>query len=218
MITRLKQVVLIGTFLCASLFSNAQQIKKFADDETMYFEQLEQFFSNSAQSQDLNKYLKQFKKTWDTGGIDRDEKSRIIETSNNLLKKYGKPSPHFDNFLRTVEQFFLTEQSIESFHAWDQAYNYLLKTTSLKKADDFCEQTLKLLTKHELFSNTTLSWTLLRVKTFSFVFENNEAKLVMPATNLQCTSTGNSFVIYQANGYFLPFDNIWVLYIIEIYV
>ncbi len=210
MITRLKQVVLIGTFLCASLFSNAQQIKKFADDETMYFEQLEQFFSNSAQSQDLNKYLKQFKKTWDTGGIDRDEKSRIIETSNNLLKKYGKPSPHFDNFLRTVEQFFLTEQSIESFHAWDQAYNYLLKTTSLKKADDFCEQTLKLLTKHELFSNTTLSWTLLRVKTFSFVFENNEAKLVMPATNLQCTSTGNSFVIYQANGYFLPFDNIWV--------
>ena len=32
----------------------------------------------------------------------------------------------------------------------------------------------------------------------------------MPATNLQCTSTGNSLVIYQANGYFLPFDNIWV--------
>lgn len=210
MITRLKQVVLIGAFLCTTLISNAQQVKQFADDETLYFQQLEQFFSNSAQSQTLNKYLKQFKKTWDSGVIDRDDKSRIVQTSNNLLKKYGKPSPHFYNFLQTVEQFYVTEQTTESFHAWDDAYNYLLKTASLKKADDFCEQSLKLLTNHELYGNTTLSWTLLRVKSFSFVFENNQAKLVMPSTNLQCTSTGNSFVIYQANGYFLPFDNIWV--------
>lgn len=133
MITRLKQVVLIGAFLCTTLISNAQQVKQFADDETLYFQQLEQFFSNSAQSQTLNKYLKQFKKTWDSGVIDRDDKSRIVQTSNNLLKKYGKPSPHFYNFLQTVEQFYVTEQTTESFHAWDDAYNYLLKTASLKK-------------------------------------------------------------------------------------
>ena len=90
MVHRFKKVVLLCTILCVSLVSNAQQIKQFADDETLFFQQMEQFFSNSAQSQDLLKYLKQFKKYWESGAIDRDEKSRIVETSNALLKKYGK--------------------------------------------------------------------------------------------------------------------------------
>ena len=87
--THFQKIVLVCTFLCSCLLSNAQ-IKQFADDEVQYIQQLEQFFSNSAQSQDLLKYLKQFKKYWESGAIDRDEKSRIVETSNALLKKYGK--------------------------------------------------------------------------------------------------------------------------------
>lgn len=210
MITQVKKVVLLCTFLCATLFSQAQQIKQFADDETVYIQQLEQFFSSSAQKDDLLKYLKNFKKYWETGEIERDEKSRIIATSNVLLKKYGKPSPHFYTYLQTVELFFNTDQPIASYHAWNEAFCYLLKSKSLNAADKFCKNTLQLLSEHEIYTSSTVSWKLLRVKSFTFEFKNNVCTLNMPPTTLQCTSTGNSFVINQASGYYLPFENIWI--------
>ena len=207
---RFKKIILLCTLICTTLLSNGQQIKQFADDEVLFFQQLEQFFSNSAQSSDLQKYLKQFKKTWDSGSIDREEKSRIVATANALLKKYGKPSPHFHNYLQTVELFFTTDQPAKSYHAWDDAFRYLLKTKSLNVADKFCKNALSLLSNHEIYSSASVTWTLLRVKSFTFSFEDNVAKVIMPPTNLQCTSAGNSFLIYQASGYYLPFDNQWV--------
>ena len=210
MVHRFKKVVLLCTILCVSLLSNAQQIKQFADDEVLFFQQMEQFFSNSAQSQDLLKYLKQFKKYWESGAIDRDEKSRIVETSNALLKKYGKPSPHFYNYLQTVELFFNTDHPTASYHAWNEAYRYLLKAKSLNVADKFCKGTLQLLQDHDIYSSATVTWKLLRVKSFTFKFENNIATITMPPTDLQCTSAGNSFIIHLASGYYLPFDNKWV--------
>ena len=55
---RFKKIILLCTLICTTLLSNGQQIKQFADDEVLFFQQLEQFFSNSAQSSDLQKYLK----------------------------------------------------------------------------------------------------------------------------------------------------------------
>ena len=210
MVTRFKKIIILCTLICTTLLSNAQQIKQFADDETLFFQQMEQFFSNSAQSSDLQKYLKQFKKTWDSGSIDREEKSRIVATANALLKKNGKPSPHFHNYLQTVELFFTTDQSVKSYHAWDDAFRHLLKTKSLNVSDKFCKNALNLLSKHEIYTSASVTWTLLRVKSFTFTFEDNISKVTMPPTNLQCTSSGNSFVIYQASGYYLPFENLWV--------
>lgn len=209
MVTRFKKIILLCTFICATLLTNAQQIKQFAEDDATFFQQMEQFFSNSAQSQDLLKYLKQFKKFWESGEIDSDEKSRIVETSNALLKKYGKPSPHFHEYLQTVELFFNTDQPMASYHAWDDAYRFLLKK-SLKDADKFCKGALHLLSDHALYSSASVTWKLLRVKSFSYTFENNVAKITLPPTNLECTSSGNTLLIYQASGYYLPFDNIWV--------
>ncbi len=210
MVTRFKKFILLCTFLCATVLSNAQQIKQFADNDALFFQQMEQFFSNSAQSQDLLKYLKQFKKYWESGAIDQDEKSRIVETANALLKKYGKPSPHFYNYLQTVELFFNTDQPTASYHAWDDAYRYLLKSKSLNIADKFCKSALQLLSEHELYTSASVSWKLLRVKSFTYKFENNIAKVVLPPTTLQCTSAGNSFVIDLASGYYLPFENLWI--------
>lgn len=206
----LRKCILLCSFALLGLFAQAQQIKQFADDETLYFQQLEQFFSNSAQSKELLQYLKQFKKYWESGAIDRDEKSRIVETSNALLKKYGKPSPHFNNYLRTVELFFNTEQPTDSYHAWDDAFRYLLKSKSLNVADKFCKSALQLLSEHEIYTSATVTWKLLRVKSFTYTFDGKIARIELPPTNLQCTSAGNSFIIYQASGYFLPFENIWV--------
>jgi len=207
--THFQKIVLVCTFLCTCLLSNAQ-IKQFADDEVQYIQQLEQFFSNSAQSQDLLKYLKQFKKYWESGAIDRDEKSRIVETSNALLKKYGKPSPHFYNYLQTVELFFNTDHPTASYHAWNEAYRYLLKSKTLNAADKFCKGTLSLLSEHELYTSSTVTWKLMRVKSFNYKFDNNNVRITLPPTDLQCTSAGNSFIIHLASGYFLPFENIWV--------
>ena len=186
--THLQKFVLVCTFLCSCLLSNAQ-IKQFADDEVQYIQQLEQFFSNSAQSQDLLKYLKQFKKYWESGAIDRDEKSRIVETSNALLKKYGKPSPHFYNYLQTVELFFNTDHPTASYHAWNEAYRYLLKSKTLNAADKFCKGTLSLLSEHELYTSSTVTWKLMRVKSFNYKFDNNNVRITLPPTDLQCTST-----------------------------
>lgn len=210
MVSHVKKVVFICTFLCAYLFSNAQQIKQFSDNEVAYLQELETFFSSSAKKDELLKYLKQFKKNWESGEIDRDEKSRIVATSNALLKKYGKPSPHFHEYLQTVELFFTTDQPATSYHAWDEAYKYLLKSKSLNAADKFCKNSLQLLAEHALYTSSTVTWKLLRVKSFKYEFKDNVAKVILPPTTLQCTSTGNSFVINQASGYFLPFENLWV--------
>ncbi len=209
MVTRFKKLILLCTFLSAAFLANAQ-VKQFADDEVLFLQQMEEVFSKSAQGPDYIKYLKQFKKdSWDSGTIDREEKSRIVATANAILKKSGKATNLF-NYLQTAEAFFTTDHSMTSYHAWDEALRHLLKTKALSFSDKFCKNAYILLKEHQIFASSSVTWTLLRVKSFTYTFENNVAKITMPPTNIQCTSTGNSFVIYQASGYYLPFDNKWI--------
>ena len=101
----LKTVFIILSVLMVNM-SYGQAIKQFSDNDEEFFTQLKTFFEGSARSDELLAFHKDFKKYWDSGAIPDDEKKRIIQRSNMLLKKFGKPYPNFLNYYSVIQLFF----------------------------------------------------------------------------------------------------------------
>jgi len=87
------KILFIIVSVCIVNISYGQTIKQFSDNSEEFFAQLKTFFEGSARSDELLAFHKDFKKYWDSGAIPDAEKKRVIDRSNLLLKKFGKPHP-----------------------------------------------------------------------------------------------------------------------------
>jgi len=204
------KILFIIVSVCIVNISYGQTIKQFSDNSEEFFAQLKTFFEGSARSDELLAFHKDFKKYWDSGAIPDAEKKRVIDRSNLLLKKFGKPHPNFLNYYTVIQIFFKAKHPIESYKAWDEAFVYLLQNKSLSASDRFVVATIDLFQNNALSLQSSVSWKILKMQSFTFSFVNNECRVTMPPSDLLCESSKNEMIIYQAEGYYLPFDNVFV--------
>jgi len=207
----LKVLFFSGLFLLTSTITFAQGPKTFSQSNDLFFEELADFFSTSSKSGDLKKFHKQLEKFWYSGAIPAEEQKNIIDRCNNLKKRYGKPYPHFHTYFTAIQLFFEQEHDMDSYHEWDKALDYLIMSKGMTKTLRFMDGTITLLRDKELFSSNTATWRAARLKSFSYEFGDDKVvKITFPPTDLVCSAAKNEFVLYQASGYYLPFENIWI--------
>lgn len=189
---------------------NAQSIKQFSEDNEEFFSQLKTLFETSSRNKELLVFHKDFKKFWDSDEIPDNEKLHIILRSNTLLKKYAKAYPNFYNYFTAVRLFFEKDHPLDSYRAWDEALDYLIKTKSLSATNKFVESSIELFQNNALSILPSVSWKLLKTQAFTYTFENEEAKVIFPPSDLLCEASKNEMIIYQAEGYYAPFTNTFV--------
>ncbi|MFO7868599.1 MAG: hypothetical protein R6U95_04790 [Bacteroidales bacterium] len=177
----------------------------------MFFEQLDEVFSNSSKSRELRKFHRQLENYWEESVSDEEHK-KIVATSNVLLKKYARAFPHFLHYFTAIQLFFDTDHSMPSYYEWDLALQYVAKNVGMNATDRFLQNTIILLEENKLHESSTTTWRAARLRMFEYSYneENHEVKITFPPTDLVCESAGNEFVLYQASGYYLPFENKWI--------
>src|SRR3990172_6363228 len=63
----------------------------------------------------------------------------IQQTSSVMLKKRMKPFPHFENYLFSLISFITSDQTEESFTAWQTSLNKLIETATSHKVIAYLE-------------------------------------------------------------------------------
>ena len=188
------------------------QVRQFSENNEEFFNQLDDFFSNSSRAKELRRYHRDLKKYWNSGAIPSEEQKNIVETCNILLSKHGRAYPHFYNYFTAVQLFFVKDHAMPSYHEWDKALRYLITSKGMVTTNRFLMSSIRLLENNELEASSTATWRVARLRSFAYSFneETKEVRITFPPTDLICQSAKNEFILYQAAGYYLPFENQWV--------
>ena len=83
----------------------SQQIRSFTPDSVIYIQEVEKFNENYLKEID-QLTLVDFISHWNSAEFSKEDREEIIQISNLLLKKNGRPSPHFINYYEAMSIVF----------------------------------------------------------------------------------------------------------------
>ncbi|HDY87887.1 MAG TPA: hypothetical protein ENH82_07215, partial [bacterium] len=119
----------------------------------------------------------------------------IHHTSNVMLKKRMKPFPHFKNYLFSLISFITSNQTKESFTAWQTSLNKLIETATSRKVISYLEICGNLFSENLLYKSSSVKWTASN-KNYVFDFDTLP-KIVFKNLDLKCYSKRDSAIIYN---------------------
>ena len=197
-------LVIILMFPCFA--QNRVKIKEFSNDFPQYTDQLNIFMSSSSNSEERLDVKLFIKSTSDLTFI---EKNKLIDISNNMLKKRLRPYPHFTNFLSATMLVYNNKNEDISLIDWLNVVDHIINKNTTKKLLLFLGFTDKLLMNNVLRSSNNVSWSI-DTDNYKFYFEDNNAIISFTKPySLVCNSKGESYVIEGTKGYYYPFTNQW---------
>lgn len=206
----MKKILLISLFsLILSVPAFNQQIRSFTSDSTTYILELKKFCANYI-SADEEIILNNFISLWNSQKFTAEDRQEMVKVSNLLLKKNGRPSPHF---MRLFDAYLLFSGGTFdklNFPEWKLSVIYFLenKTSPLKTFQQFVDLTLNLLKYNKLYDNSSTIW---RVpgSDYSFELNNGNPRVKFDNVDLICYSTRDSIIIKQTSGVVDPTDLSW---------
>ncbi len=187
---------------------SAQEISP-AFDEPAFFEELEDIFDASKDAKKAKEFLSHFEIFWHDSNTSSELKSLVIRTANKLSQKGARPFPDYYLYLTTIESFVAHNQYNQSFTNWHRAIDDLLVQPRYPLRDlcQLLETTLGVLSENLISNKKGISW---YSSGPGYRFEYQDTlKLIYDTTKLVCHSRGDSIVIYDANGTFLPETGVW---------
>ena len=116
----------LSVLLFVSVLCTAQTLKNFSNDAVKFPEEMKSFLEE-ANKKESGDALEPFLKAWKEGRFTTAQQEHIYNTANAMLKKRMRPFPDFSNYIVTLASFANSNQSRESFEAWQQSVDKLLK-------------------------------------------------------------------------------------------
>jgi len=205
----MKKIVLVLSFLLASVLGFSQQLKKFSLITEEYFTQMNEFFaSTGADSKENLNLIKEFKKAWDEGLISESQKTDVFNISNALLNKRGKPNPQYVTLMQTLLAIANNPKGSTFFDAWKQSTNYLLESKTLLIFDDFNKGIIDLI-KENIMNKTASNQWMTDEPSYTFVYEK-EPLLKYNNVKIKCIAKNDSIIIFNTSGTFSMLTSKWV--------
>ncbi|MCB9000025.1 MAG: hypothetical protein H6540_08180, partial [Bacteroidales bacterium] len=203
--------ILLLAFLSNIIFASvfAQQIRSFTSDSAVYLQELDKFTDNYISSEE-SKTLDAFKLLWSSPTLSPEDRNEIVVFSNFLLKKNGRPSPHFIKYFSSLLLFYSGNYEKMNFNDWRKSLRFYLenKSSSLKVTEQFLDLTLTLLESNTLYNNSATIW---RVPQSNFTFEFGKESPLIRFSNVDliCNSKRDSIFIANTSGVLNPEDLSW---------
>jgi hypothetical protein len=136
-----------------------------------------------------------------TGKLNDVQKTAVVRTANAMLKKRMKAFPDFKNYLFTLMSFKRTNQSDESFQAWQVSLDKLLLLPT-RFFSSFINTCNSIFADNTLFASSSTKWVASN-NGYSFDFDSLP-KIVFKNVDLHCYSKGDSLVIRSTKGFYYP--------------
>ncbi len=136
-----------------------------------------------------------------TGKLSDAQKTAVYRTANTMLKKRMKAFPDFKNYLYSLMSFERTNQTDESFNAWQISIDKLLLLPT-KFFASFIGTCNSVFADNTIYVSSSTKWVASN-NNYSFDFDSLP-KIVFKNIDLRCFSKGDSMVIKNTTGFYYP--------------
>jgi hypothetical protein len=189
--------------------SYSQQLRSFTSDSIIYIQELEKFAQNFI-NDDEKVIMIDFVNHWNSSEFNDSDRNEIVLVSNLLLKKNGRPSPHFVSYYEALMLFSSGQYDKYNVSGWKESLLFFLgnKSTPLRVAQQFLELSLNLVKSNILYNSSTTIWKVPQAN-FSFDLNGGMPVVKFENVNLICYSKRDSIVISSTSGVLNPVDMSW---------
>jgi hypothetical protein len=136
------------------------------------------------------------------------EQTAFVDMCNNALKAKMQPFPTFENLLKSVINFFKTDQSTHSFNRYIVALNSIAESRKIRDFDLLIESTNRLFETGFLYESLSVRWKIEGDGVFEFAEE--KPRFVFLRSNLIGYANGDSTKIHITSGMFYPLSQTWI--------
>lgn len=203
-------LVIISLSLFKTLIGYSDSDDKFSGDINKFPVEL-----NDILKQDITKenelLLKDFTKFWTIDSVLNDDQKKLIVTDASLLlSKSTSNRNHFFGYVELIMFFWKDEYAKNNYEAWEKAFNLLLldPNKGISIYVDFVKNSLSLVTKNIINSNSGYYWKTIRP---SYHFKV-DTKLIMffDTTTLICSNIKDSMSIKSTQGKYDILTKSWI--------
>jgi hypothetical protein len=187
----------------------AQENQVFSGEINKYLEELSQYMQKNINSES-EQVLNDFIIAWSQDSIfNEKEQERIVNISQNLIKRNAKPHPQFTHYLAAVIALKRSDQPSENYVKWEKGLNLMLNKVkvSIQNTDRYLVFTRQLVDSSALYYSSSVVW---KITTPDYQFVVDTAiQLVVRKTNLICYAKRDSIQLFETDGEFNPITSTW---------
>ncbi|MFT6716035.1 MAG: hypothetical protein ACJA0Q_000664 [Saprospiraceae bacterium] len=130
----------------------------------------------------------------------------IVKTCDQMMVNRLKAIPHFAGYFNTLLSFINTNQSEESFEAWNIALNKLLSENK-RHFNTFITNCNNIFLYRSVYVSSNVRWIRTSDK-FTFRYDSLP-KVIFPKMDLYCLAKGDTAFIYNTEGSYYLTKGIW---------
>ncbi|REJ83529.1 MAG: hypothetical protein DWQ44_03470 [Bacteroidetes bacterium] len=202
------RIKIISIVFLALLGFNAkgQSTKSFSTDPSAFLSELKIFLVETDKKEG-EKLIETFTPLWGSGRFSQSQQKDIIKTGNAMLKKRMKAFPDFKNYINSLISFAQSDQSSQSFDAWQASIDKLLALPA-RHFSNYINVCNFLFQDRSLYVSPSTRW-YTPDGSYSFGFDSIP-KIDFGKMTLICTAKSDSSVIYSTAGSLYPTLNLFI--------
>ncbi len=200
------KLVAFFLFFLPAISVHAQQ-KPFSSDQALFLQEMTDFLV-AADKKEGRPFMEQvFAPIWNGTYYSPQQRVRVAEVANYMLKKRFEAFPSFRDYLAAVAAFPSTGRGAAEFDAWMQGMDKLVQSGRKNYVAAFITTCAGLFKDNTLLKSPSTTWRS-RSNAFTFTFDSIP-KIVFAKTDLVCTAKGDSAVILGTSGTYYPTMELW---------
>ncbi|MFN0032400.1 MAG: hypothetical protein ACKVOR_09590 [Flavobacteriales bacterium] len=208
-INRIIRALLIAAASVVCMPGNAQKITQFTREDEKFIEELTDMFKAERRDEGQDFIERTFAPIWfDNPAYKLSERQYVYDYLDKLIKNKNKVYPDYHNYLRAIIAFPHSGKTELDFIQWHEVLNKTLDDKKMKRyTGELLEASAGLFEDLTFYRTETARW-VSSSKGYKFVFDS-VPRIEFPALTLKCYSRGDSSVVYETAGNYLPTIERW---------
>lgn len=200
----LLSLLVLGVLINAT---KAQQLKEFTHDNQKYITELQSFFAQGDPKAAKKLIEETFLPVWNSGHYSPQQKERVYELSDLMLKK-RKKAVDFENYLYALMSFAHSMKPASDFTAFHDGMEQTVTQLSRKQFTEYLKVCRGLFSDYVLYESQSVKW-VAKYDQYKIKYDSLP-KIVFGKLDLRCYSKRDSSVIYDTEGVYYPTLKRWI--------
>ncbi|MEN8201140.1 MAG: hypothetical protein ABFS28_01000 [Bacteroidota bacterium] len=203
----MRRAYLVLWIILALAYSvRSQSIHEFSRDTGLFVSEVVSFIGSSLETSEVPDF-ERFIRLYDS--LPYDSRMEIIDMSNLLLDRKGRPRPHFIAYQKIMNEFLIEDKVSHGYEEWREGFRILLlnEQSLLKVIGQWLSLSLSLLEDNTFYKSTAVRW---KASEPSFQFQTDQAMTILfDRVTVSCYSGQDSIQILNTSGYLDPVSLEW---------
>lgn len=185
----------------------AQSTKPFSTEKEVFLVEMTEFIVGADKKEGKPFMEEVFAPIWNGPYYSEQQRVRIVQVANFMLKKRFDAFPNFKDYLSSITAFPIRNRVPAEFDTWLAGVESQVQSGRKQNVVAFLNTCANLFRDNTMFVSASTKWRS-AASEFTFVFDS-VPKIKFPKADLVCTAKGDSAVIFATEGVYWPTLELW---------